>query len=115
MVVTTQYRGRRIAGLFIGSSNVARYFSRDIQVIELHLDHLHIQCRLSAQFWEDKPEIVDSRLSDWLRSKHLYDKSFQSPIPVEMIPAGQDAYRLGPAIANRAASANVSPQASTSA
>lgn len=115
MVVTTQYRGRRIAGLFIGNSNVERYFARNSQVVELHLDHLHIQCRLPSRFWEDKPEIEDARLSEWLQAKHLYDKSFQSPIPVEMIPAGENAFRLGPLATSRAASAKLSPQASTSA
>jgi hypothetical protein len=98
MVVTTQYQGRRIAGLFIGSKNANRYFSRNSRIVELQLDHLQIQCRLSAQFWDDTPEIQDPRLCDWLKSKHLYDKCFQTPIPVELVPAGDNTFRLGPLV-----------------
>ncbi|WP_420239073.1 hypothetical protein ACOBR2_05650 [Telmatobacter bradus] len=115
MIVTTQYRGRHIAGLYIGTSNVDRYFSRSAQVVELHLGHLHIQCRLTAQFWDGKPEIEDSRLGEWLKSKHLYDKSFQTPIPVEMVPSGQNTFSLGPLASSLAGSINTTPQTTASA
>jgi len=107
MVVTTQYLGRRVAGIHIGTSNVESYFAREQTLIELQLDHLQILCRLNDQFWNEQPEILDSRLGDWLRSKHLFDKSYLTPIPVELIPLGENSFRLKalPAVAIKPAQA----------
>ena len=66
MVVKTQCKGRGLTGLHVGATNVRRYFSKDVSVIELQLDHLQIQCGLSPGFWKDQPEIWDPRLCAWL-------------------------------------------------
>jgi hypothetical protein len=94
MVVKTQYQGRRVSGLYVGANNVKRYFSKRIAVIELQLDHLQIQCGLAAHFWEGRPEIHDPRLCDWLESKNLHDRPCRTPVPMAMIPAGKNSYKL---------------------
>ena len=43
MVVKTQCKGREFTGVEVGANNVRRYFHREANVIELHLDHLLIQ------------------------------------------------------------------------
>jgi hypothetical protein len=96
MVVKTQSRGRGLIGLHVGASNVRRYFSRDTSVVELQLDHLQIQCGLAPGFWQDQPEIHDPRLGAWLESKRHNMKPNRTPIPLAMIPAGKNAFRLMP-------------------
>jgi hypothetical protein len=89
MVVKAQYDGTHVSGLYVGVNNVRRYFSRRIQVIELQLDHLQIQCGLTPRFWEGQPEIHDPRLSLWLESKQLHDRPCRTPVPLAMIPSGK--------------------------
>ena len=96
MVVKTQAKGRSLTGLNVGVSNVRRYFPRHIAVIELQLDHLQIQCGLKPDFWQDQPEIQDPRLCAWLESKNFHNRPDRSPIPMSMIPAGNNSFRLQP-------------------
>jgi hypothetical protein len=100
MVVKTQSKGRGITGLHVGANNVRRYFPKDISVIELQLDHLQIQCGLSPDFWHGQPEIYDPRLGAWLESRHLHAHPERSSIPLSMIPAGANSFRLQPARAS---------------
>ena len=93
MVVKTRNLGHGVTGLHVGASNVRRYFPKDASVIELQLDHLQIQCGLDPDFWQDQPEILDSRLAAWLESKRSKVKSSQSLI-MSMVPSGKNAYRL---------------------
>jgi hypothetical protein len=95
MVVTSQCNGRRVTGLYVGPGNVRRYFSRRVTQIELRLDHLLIECGLSPGFWRDKPEIHDPRLCLWLESKQRTAGS--APVPLAMIPSGNNSFVLGPA------------------
>jgi hypothetical protein len=94
MVVTTQCKCRGVTGLHVGINNVRRYFPKGISVIELHLDHLHIQCDLTPDFWQGHPEIYDPRLCSWLESKHLHGKPNRDPVPLAMIPTGKNSFRL---------------------
>ena len=94
MVVMTQSKGPGATGLHMGADNVRRYFSKRIPVIELQLDHLRIQCCLSPDFWQSQPEIHDPRLCSWLESKHLHARPGRTPVPLAMIPAGKNAFRL---------------------
>jgi hypothetical protein len=94
MVVKAQYDGTHVSGLYVGVNNVRRYFSRRIQVIELQLDHLQIQCGLTPRFWEGQPEIHDPRLSLWLESKQLHDRPCRTPVPLAMIPSGKNSFKL---------------------
>ncbi len=96
MVVTSQCNGRRVTGLYVGASNVRRYFSKRATQIELRLDHLLIECGLPPGFWRDKPEIHDPRLCLWLESKQ-HAGSGQSPVPLAMTPSGNNSFVLGPA------------------
>ncbi len=96
MVVQTQSKGRGLTGLHVGANNVRRYFPRNTEAIELQLDHLEIQCGLAPDFWQDQPEIHDPRLCAWLESKNLHERPGQSPIPLAMIPAGKNCFRLQP-------------------
>lgn len=96
MVVMTQCKGREVTGLHVGAANARRYFPRDISAIELQLDHLRIECGLSPEFWSDQPEIHDPRLCAWLQSKQFASDSCHSPLPLDMIPSGENSFRLGP-------------------
>jgi hypothetical protein len=100
MVVKTQTKARGITGLHVGANNVLRYFPKHISVIELQLDHLHIQCGLPPDFWNGHPEIHDPRLCAWLESRLLHSKPDRRPIPLAMIPAGENSFRLQPASLN---------------
>jgi hypothetical protein len=94
MVVRTQSKGLTVTGLHIGTYNVRRYFPKRIYVIELHLDHLLIQCGLSPDFWHGRPEIRDPRLCTWLEAKNFRGNSNRTPLPMAMIPAGGNSFRL---------------------
>lgn len=96
MVVKTQNSGRAVTGLHVGASNVRRYFPRHVEVIELHLDHLQIQCGLEPDFWQDQPEIHDPRLCAWLESKNYHTRPDRAPIPLTMVPAGANSFRIRP-------------------
>jgi hypothetical protein len=96
MVVQTQYDGFRVSGLYVGANNVKRYFSKRIQEVELQLDHLQIQCGLTARFWDGQPEIHDPRLCDWLESKHFHEKPCRTPIPLALIPSGRNSFKVAP-------------------
>lgn len=96
MVVKTQSKGRGATGLNVGARNVRRFFPRSASVIELQLDHLQIQCGLGPDFWQGQPEIYDPRLCAWLESKHLQGEPIRTPVPLSMIPAGENSFRLQP-------------------
>lgn len=96
MVVKTQSKGRGLIGLHVGVTNARRYFPKDISVIELQLDHLQIQCGLSPGFWLDQPEIHDPRLCAWLESKNFHTRPDRTPVPMVMIPAGKNSFKLEP-------------------
>jgi len=97
MVVTSKYIGCRVTGLYIGVDNVQRYFPQRVTEIELQLDHLRIECKLSPDFWRDQPEIRDPRLCIWLESKRLNGRGRQATVPLSMIPSGENSFILGPA------------------
>ena len=90
MVVKTQRKGREFIGVEIGASNVRRYFPKDTNVIELHLDHLLIQLRLDPEFWQGNAQICDPRLSAWLESKNFHGRPGDAPIPLALIPFGKE-------------------------
>jgi hypothetical protein len=94
MVVKTQYEGFRISGLYVGVNNVRRYFSKRNPVVELQLDHLQIQCGLTAGFWKDRPEIHDHRLCEWLESKHFHEKPCSTPVLLALIPFGKNSFKV---------------------
>lgn len=94
MVVKAKYDGCRVAGLYIGVRNVRRFFSKRAQVIELQLDHLQIQCGLTPLFWQGQPEIHDPRLCLWLESKNLHNLPCRTAVPLAMIPAGKNSFKL---------------------
>lgn len=94
MVVRTQCDGREVIGIYIGTRNARRKFPKDIQSIELVLGHLHIHCDLPPEFWRGQPEIRDSRLCDWLESKIFHGRPRRTPVPLAMLPAGKNSFRL---------------------
>jgi len=96
MVVKTQSKGRGVTGLHVGVNNVRRYFPKHVDVIELQLDHLQIQCGLAPDFWQGEPEIYDPRLCAWLESKRAHGRANHASIPLAMIPAGENSFRLQP-------------------
>jgi hypothetical protein len=100
MVVKTQYEGHRVSGLYVGVNNVRRYFSKRIQAVELQLDHLRIECGLTPRFWDGQPEIHDPRLCDWLESKNFHERPCRTPVPLAMIPAGKNSFKLASIVRN---------------
>jgi len=96
MVVKTHSKSRGVTGLHVGETNVRRYFQKHVPTIELQLDHLNIQCGLNPDFWQGQPEIFDPRLCAWLESKHMHSKPNRAPVPLAMIPAGRNSFRLQP-------------------
>jgi hypothetical protein len=96
MVVKTHFKARGVTGLHVGASNVRRYFPREIAFIELQLDHLQIHCDLQPDFWRGQPEIYDPRLCAWLESKNLHAHLHRAPVPLALIPAGKNSFRLQP-------------------
>lgn len=109
MIVKTQHKGHAFTGLEVGSGNVQRYFPRDAGVIELRLDHLLIQCGLAADFWEGHTEIRDPRLCAWLAQKNFNGKPGQEPVPIAMIPAGRNCFRLQPISPSRPQKGRTTP------
>jgi hypothetical protein len=97
MVVQTQERHSGnfgAVGLHIGVANAKQYFPRDLELVELELDHLRIVCSLEASFWQDRPEIHDQRLSSWLEAKRNSGKLGAQAASVAMIPCGEYAFRI---------------------
>jgi hypothetical protein len=93
MVVTSVFVGHRVTGLYVGARNVHRYFPKGVTEIELELDHLRIECGLSPDFWQNQPEIHDSRLCIWLESKQRNTRA-NSAVPLAMIRSGKNSYVL---------------------
>ena len=96
MVVRTQCEGREVTGLYIGARNVRRNFPKHTAAIEVELGHLQIHCRLQPVFWRDRPEICDDRLSAWLEDRLYHGRSCRAPLPLALIPAGNNVYKLRP-------------------
>jgi hypothetical protein len=84
MVVRTLNKGRRLTGLNVGANNVRHYFPKNVSAIDLQLDCLQIQCGLGSDFWEERPEIHDPRLCDWLEFKYPYGKPDRRPVLLTM-------------------------------
>lgn len=96
MVVKTQSTGRRVTGLNVGEDNVRLYFPRNISIVELQMDSLRIQCGLEPDFWQDQPKIRDPRLCAWLNFKYPCRKPDRVPVPLALIPAGKNSFRVQP-------------------
>ncbi len=96
MVVKAKYKHSGFTGVQVGAQDVRRYFPRDVGAIELQLDHLRIECGLQPGFWQDDAEIRDPRLCAWLESKRLCTDRVRTPVPLAMIPAGGNSFKLRP-------------------
>lgn len=101
MVVKTHKDGRDHIGLHIGAANARRYFRRHPQTIDLRLDDLEIQCTLSPDFWEGRPEIYDPRLSEWLEFKVGRKRPGRDPMLLTMVPSGDGTFVVIPRTENR--------------
>ena len=96
MLVKTYNDGLSRTGLHIGEANALRYFSRLKPSIELRLDDLHIQCTLTPDFWQGRPEIDDPRLSEWLQFKLARRSAAGEPILLTLVPSGTGTFVLRP-------------------
>jgi len=94
MIVKAQYCGNHVAGLYVGSNNARRYFSKRNRQVELELGHLRILCGLNPPFWQNKPAIEDPRLCVWLETKHPQQAPSQTEIPLALVPSGKNSFRL---------------------
>lgn len=111
MVVKTYRDGHDRTGLHIGTANARRYFRKHAPSIDLKLDDLQIQCTLSPDFWSERPEIHDPRLSEWLKFKVGQVRPGRKPTLLTMIPSGGDTYVVRPKAvqAHEAFGAEISP------
>jgi len=100
MVVKTQCKGCEVTGLHVGAYNARRYFPKHLAAIELQLDHLRIECGLSSDFWDGSPEIRDRRLCAWLEHKQHHG-TVRCSIPLAMIPAGRNSFKIEPSSVGR--------------
>ena len=91
MIVTSVCVGHHVTGLKVGAKNARRYFPRGTSEIELQLGHLRIQCGLTADFWQDQPEIHDPRLCLWLESKQRIERANASAL-LAMNRSGEDSF-----------------------
>jgi hypothetical protein len=96
MLVKTHRDGRDRHGLHIGIANVRRYFRKRYPSIDLMLDDLRIQCALSPDFWDERPEIHDPRLSEWLKFKVARGRSCREPMLLTMVPSGANTFVVKP-------------------
>lgn len=96
MLVKTSRDGRDHIGLHVGASNARRYFRKRAQTINLRLGDLEIQCRLSPDFWQGRPEIYDPRLSEWLEFKVGRGRPGQDPMLLTMAPSGSGTFVVTP-------------------
>jgi len=94
MVVKTQVNGTGVTGLHVGAKNVRRYFPKNVDTIELQLDHLKIQCGLSPQFWHGEPDIHDRRLCEWLDFKVFHRVNGQRCLRLAMTPSGNNTFSV---------------------
>ena len=101
MVVKTQCKGHAFTGVEVGAGNVRRYFPRDIVVIELHLDHLLIQCGLAPEFWQGEPRFATLGSVPGSSRKTSMASRAQAPIPLALIPSGKNCFRLQPISAHK--------------
>lgn len=101
MLVKTHQDGRDHIGLHIGTANARRYFSKRAQTIDLRLDDLEIQCRLSPDFWDGRPEIHDPRLSEWLEFKVGRGRPGRDPMLLTMVRSGFDTFVVIPKTGKR--------------
>jgi len=83
-----------VSALRVGPGNVRQYFPKKIPSIELELDHLRIECKLTRDFWNHAAEIRDGRLCLWLRFKIAHARSPGTPVQLAMTPTGKNRYRL---------------------
>lgn len=97
MVVKTRSKDGRIVGLDVGVKNVRHYFPKAVSKISLQLGHLHIDCALTPEFWQDQPQIRDARLADWLESSHLRPRANRGSISLIMTRIGENSFELRPA------------------
>ncbi len=100
MVVKAYSKCRGVTGIYVGVTNVRRFFPKSVVTIELQLDHLQIQCGLDPGFWRGQPQIYDPRLCAWLESKRLPGNPDWESIPLALIPSGTNSFRLQPVATN---------------
>lgn len=93
MIVKVLNNCRSITGIRIEASDARLCFPPGSRSIELELDHLRIQCELQVAFPQDRTEICDPRLCEWLDEQFFGLKPPKAPVCLEMVKAGS-AYRL---------------------
>lgn len=96
MVVIAKGNGREVTGLRVGAANARRYFSRDLNNVELRMGDLRIECRLAPEFWSTRPEIHDPRLCEWLKFKAAQHRLNRKPIALTMEQTGANSFTLHP-------------------
>jgi hypothetical protein len=96
MVVIAKGNGREVTGLRVGAANARRYFSRELDNVELRMGDLRIECRLSPEFWSTRPEIHDPRLCEWLKFKAAQHRLNRKPIALAMEQTGANSFSLHP-------------------
>ena len=74
---------------------------------EMHDGLFALACD-KPDFWQGQPEIYDPRLCAWLESKNLHGRANRT-VPLAMIPAGNNSFKLQPMSAASRPRAKVPP------
>ncbi len=94
MVVKTHCTGLAVTGVHVGTTNVRRYFPKSIEVIELQLDHLRIQCGLAPDFWRDQRRFTIPGSAPGSSPSFFIPSRIKTQFPSPMIPSGKNSFRL---------------------
>ena len=94
MLVRAQSKGRGVYQLLLKAEDVRRHFPRNTSAIEFKLGELRIDCELTPDFWNGRPEISDHRLCEWLEFKVFRGRPYRKPLCLEMTRTGENSFRL---------------------
>jgi len=81
-------------GIRIGKKNVRKYFKRNWDQVEIKIDGIFHEFKLSSKFWTTCPEIRGKELRDWLRSQKSIPWFKGHPPRFELVPLSENMFRL---------------------
>jgi len=81
-------------GVRVGSRNVAQYFERQWDFVEIELDGEYHRVSLSDSFWKRCPELRSVTFGDWLQRRGLRPWPKGNPPKLELTLVKGNKFRL---------------------
>lgn len=81
-------------GIYVGRTNVRKYFSFDWNHIDVDIDGKFHRFDLNSTFWTTCPEFRGFPIPDWLRLQGLTKWPEGKPPNFELIPLESNKFRL---------------------